>query len=366
MAASHTQQITLNSIRVPLDLHKFIIQTEFRSADMSINDPPIHVQALRIHQLLDEMWLLIPNNRICSYHLSWEKLIRKLDRSFGVSFTPETAELGWICPPPADNLAENYCTVVDEVSFHNAVSILQSQIGSNNNVGKIILLFWSPKPSKPVLPAPPPMAHSSITETPTQIDRGQAADNKQRATPTVAETPTQLNQEQAADNKQHAETAKPDETVKLNTPQQEKDSVVPSSKCAINISNNDHSTLDGVGKGKDRSYEEDDREQSEKSGDSEEEAAESGEETKDDTDKENGLPSGLDLGLPPTDDAKIPLNNNLWGTDDEKIININVMLDKFGNEDDEPPVQQEDEDDDEFEMRVRDWEQAKAEEELRR
>jgi hypothetical protein len=176
MTETRPRMAVLHSQSTPLLLSHILIQIDLRNPEQGLDSPAVHSEAFRVTQLLSDQWRLIPTARIRSHHLSWDKLIRKIFVHFGIKFTTDDAELGWVCPALAENLSEQYCHIVDEASFHNAIGALHSQTSCNNRVGKFILALWSPKHQDPIV-YHSPRASLPIQEGDTIADVFNSRDN---------------------------------------------------------------------------------------------------------------------------------------------------------------------------------------------
>jgi hypothetical protein len=75
-----------------------------------------------------------------------------------VEFRTDTCQLSWICPAPGPDFQSQTFNISDNLSFQNAIAVLQSPPTDSANRKELILRLWSPKPTQAPSQASSPYA----------------------------------------------------------------------------------------------------------------------------------------------------------------------------------------------------------------
>jgi len=98
--------------------------------------------------LLKPEFIHLPTDQIHASLLSFESLLRRIEKGSGIKFDADRDELGWV--EEAQELGPKQLrTIVNELTFHNAVGVTQLLTTQSKPPQEIIFYLWSPAPKEP-------------------------------------------------------------------------------------------------------------------------------------------------------------------------------------------------------------------------
>jgi hypothetical protein len=145
-----TSRIPIASSRIPRSrppntpaaLNCFKITIELRTYPaQGLSDRPSQARAIPISLLLQEQFKSNATKRLRASHLSWDVLQYWMATTFQIAFDSENCELGYKVTSPIEGLRDDYVIVMNELNFHNAVSVLQNSALPNQSSQNLTFLL---------------------------------------------------------------------------------------------------------------------------------------------------------------------------------------------------------------------------------
>lgn len=164
----------------PRPLTDLMIQVGLRQSSQGLADSAISTTLIPPSTLLREKFKSMATKDIRCHHLSWEALCIIVRQDFSINFDPCKDELGWVQAPPQPDIAEKFITITDELTFQNAIGVLYNASLLEPTL-LISLYLWSPKRMDTILHHQPPRstnAPEAMNETSDSL-----ANNETSSTP---------------------------------------------------------------------------------------------------------------------------------------------------------------------------------------
>lgn len=129
----------------PLLLSSSLIEIQLRKRLQGLSDPADDSCYLPPSQVLKDEFKSAHTEDLRSHHLSWDVLHKLIRHHFRIILDLHTDELGWM---QVSKLGAKYIPITDELTFHNAIGVLQNN--SSSDTGSLITVhLWSPRPEDP-------------------------------------------------------------------------------------------------------------------------------------------------------------------------------------------------------------------------
>ncbi len=122
---------------------------EVRTPQQGLEDDPVTRIPLSITGLLKPEFRDLPTDRIHASLLSFETLLRRIERGSAISFDAARDELGWVEDAPELG-PKQFRRIVNEITFHNAIGVTQLLTTQSKPLQEIMLYLWSPAPKESV------------------------------------------------------------------------------------------------------------------------------------------------------------------------------------------------------------------------
>ena len=129
-------------------MNDILIRFQLRGPDQGLDDKPKEQADEPIALLLKPEFDDLPTEQIRAQHLDWKKFCAKTRKYCGVTFDNTRDEMGWIQDPPREGMARKFVPISDELTFHNAIGVMQN--ASTSRAKHFHIHMFSPRPREPV------------------------------------------------------------------------------------------------------------------------------------------------------------------------------------------------------------------------
>src|SRR6266487_796551 len=135
----HFERVKLNDI---------LIRFQLRGPDQGLDDEPKKQTDEPIALLLKPEFDHIPTEQIRVTHLDWKQFCANILKYCGVAFDNIRDEMGWIQDPPREGMVRKFVPIFSELTFHNAIGVMQN--ASTSRTKYFYIYMFSPQPREPV------------------------------------------------------------------------------------------------------------------------------------------------------------------------------------------------------------------------
>jgi len=99
--------------------------------------------------LLKPEFIDLPTDHIRAHHISFDSFCRKVEKASNIRFDAARDELGWVQEPRRPDEKQQYWGISNELTFQNALGVLQLYTTQSELPQALILHLWSPAPKEP-------------------------------------------------------------------------------------------------------------------------------------------------------------------------------------------------------------------------
>jgi hypothetical protein len=110
--------------------------------------PQLHSAMIPFCILLLPEFASIPSSKMRCHHLSWELFNQAIKRDFGRKFEMKDMVINWEQRPVMEGLEVKYPAIVNELTFHNAIAVMQNHTRLFRQLKVISIYLWSHEPPK--------------------------------------------------------------------------------------------------------------------------------------------------------------------------------------------------------------------------
>jgi hypothetical protein len=100
--------------------------------------------------LLKPAFIDLPTDHIRAHHISFDSFCRKVERASNTKFDAARDELGWVQEPQRPEEKQQYWGISCELTFQNALGMMQLSTTQSEPPQALTLYLWSPAPKEPI------------------------------------------------------------------------------------------------------------------------------------------------------------------------------------------------------------------------
>jgi hypothetical protein len=138
------------SVLPPYPLAKLLLIVEIRTQEQGITDHPAMKREFSITGLLKPDFIDLLTDRIRPPHISFDSFCRKVEKASNIKFDAARDELGWVQEPQRPDKKQQYWAISCELTFQNALGMMQLSTTQSEPPQALILHLWSPAPKEPI------------------------------------------------------------------------------------------------------------------------------------------------------------------------------------------------------------------------
>ncbi len=130
-------------------LTRLSLLVEVRTQQQVLEDDPVTRIPLSITGLLKPEFQDLPTDRIHASLLSFEMLLRRIEKGIAIRFDNASDELGWV-EETLELGPKQFRRIVNKITFHNAVGVTQLLTTQSKLPQEIRFYLWSPAPKESI------------------------------------------------------------------------------------------------------------------------------------------------------------------------------------------------------------------------
>ena len=100
--------------------------------------------------LLKPEFINLPTDHIRAHHISFDLFCRKVEKASNIRLDAARDELGWVQEPRRPDEKQQYWGISNELTFQNALGVLQLYTTQSELPQALIFYLWSPAPKEPI------------------------------------------------------------------------------------------------------------------------------------------------------------------------------------------------------------------------
>jgi hypothetical protein len=126
-------------------LNDVLLHVQIRGPTDFLGDPPITEFYTTLDSVVKDAFVSIPSEQLRAHHVDWRKFLLALQKHVAFQFDESRDLMGCIRDPGTSVAGARFIPIVEEVTFHNALSILQAR--SLRDTTDLQIHIFSPRPA---------------------------------------------------------------------------------------------------------------------------------------------------------------------------------------------------------------------------